>query len=159
MCFNRNVSWTEQLKDEWECGIIDPFNECVVGTGMDPVDFKDEDRLQSMIPLSIIEEAKQFNLELMRFNGFQHEFDDLVWDFLDEEAYMEQFPKLNYNKLSEIFQKNSMLIIYNTSIWDNTLKEIFTQERVMKFLNSQLDNLTKSKSDLLDSDEKINIKS
>lgn len=163
LCFNKNISWNTELRKKWSVGFWDPFLGSLFGTGLqDDVSMEEEIKLSKIIPLDLKSEIEIRNDEIIDcwlaiFYDPEKEFEPPYT--VDMNQVIEVYEKLDFPVFKYFFENKRDIVICNESIWDNTLKQIFTKERVKKFLNNQLDNLTKSKSDLLDSDEKINIKS
>jgi hypothetical protein len=146
LCFNRNINWTRELKGKWTLGIYDPFNACIAGTDVGCINLGEEHDLENLIPLSIKKEFDAFNVSLISgwhdtfgpvdINQNPDEFEGP--NFIDTDIYNQKLVRLDFSEFELIYKEKKSKILYNESIWENTLKEILTKEWVTQFLISQL---------------------
>lgn len=146
LCFNRNINWTKELIDKWTLGIWDPFIGVIVGTNIGNINIGEESKIQNLIPLNIKEEFEILNnciilnwqdtLEPGDINENPDEFEGP--NVINTDIYNQHLVQLDFSEFELIYKEKKSKILYNESIWENTLKEILTKEWITQFLMSQL---------------------
>ncbi|MEY4127980.1 MAG: hypothetical protein RL737_2169, partial [Bacteroidota bacterium] len=139
LCFNKNISWNPELRKKWSAGIWDPFLCSIVGIGLNDADsIEDSTILAKIIPLDLKSEIQNRNDQILDFYTMNHLDPDFNVEppyTIDMDEINEVYKKLDFSTFKRFFESKSDIVICNESIWDNTLKEIFTKERVSEFLN------------------------
>lgn len=146
LCFNRNINWTKELKDKWTLGICDPFIGVIAGTNLSYIDLGEEYDLENLIPLSVKKELDAINDCLI--SGWYDTLGPVDIDqnpdefegpnVINPDIYNQHLDQLDFSEFELIYEEKKSKILYNESIWENTLKEILTKEWVTQFLTGQL---------------------
>lgn len=162
LCFNRNVNWTHELKGKWTIGIYDPFNACIIGTDSGGIGIGEDYNLENLIPLSVKKEFDAINnclingwLDTMGADDKNQNSDEFEGpNCINTDIYNQKLDPLDFNELELIYKEKKSKILFNESIWENTLKEVLKKEWVTQFLNDQLKNFKTRKLDFPIIDEK-----
>lgn len=150
LCFNPNIQWTDKLKYKWEWGFDNHFNGYIEGAGRGPVEFSEYDNLIDLIPLSILAELEILDNCSIQSWISQHSIGDFIdgGEFnapeqLDVESYATIYQILTNDEFINLFHTKKSIILYNASIWNNSLKNLFSESYVNNFFK----NILKEKAD------------
>jgi ATP-dependent DNA helicase PIF1 len=143
LCFNKNLDWTYELKSKWQVGFNNPFIGYTEGKGGLSVEFDKKDELREMLPLDHIKEIDILNGCLIEhwsaviapYQDWENEKDFEVPFQYDLNKFKNDIPQLGFEEFKNLYEKDKLLIIWNESIWKNTLKEILTSEIINQILN------------------------
>jgi hypothetical protein len=140
LSFNRNVHWTPALQTLWKCGIVDHYNGYITGLGA-PIEFEDAMSLECPLPLSVFEEiearrryALEFGLDWAE-QGFLQEVGCPIGD---EQSFRMSIPRLSLDSFERLFRESPDVILYNPSIWNNTLSFEVSHEDVLRIVTTEL---------------------
>jgi hypothetical protein len=133
LSFNNNIRWNSKLRAKYEYGLIDEFKECIVGTHIGDIGFNEREYLDDILPLDIVREADLRN-GLMQIK-FLHKGD---WERatynVDLSLFEKNFPYMKFNKVKILLETKPWVLIFNKSIWGNTLSKIIDLEFCDKVL-------------------------
>lgn len=145
LCFNKNINWTEDLRSKWYLGFNNPFVGHIIGIGSYPVEYDEKDVLKRLLPLDILKEAEAFNNSYFEYwrrvitpnQSLENETDFEEPFQYDLDKISENIPPLGFKDFKNLYETNKTLIFLNNSIWNNTLKNLMTEEVVIGILYSQ----------------------
>jgi hypothetical protein len=133
LSFNQNIAWTTALKRKWIVGweMLYPHCSSAIGGYYMPILGQTivwgnitPDTLHDIIPLHVHKEICNRQALCGQYypdwdSGFSSEvFEDKV------------FSKLSPQELIDLFHQDKELVLYNDSIWQNTIKEVLTYDLV-----------------------------
>lgn len=139
LCFNKNIQWTDTLRRSWhEVGIWNPF----VGAydGLEDGKQAEWDEVNqsatahNMIPLDVHEELHKRERCYFDSAHATGELNDLFKDetftgFLDREVLNNNsYGRLTDTSFVELYHRNKLVILYNDSVWQNTLQYLLTKD-------------------------------
>lgn len=140
LCFNQNIRWTDKLKDRWQIGFDDPYEGYLVGLGSTPVQYNDTETLKAQLPLSISEHRWQMVMLIMDSYSRQGSLEDYLsgqsWAELESrtEKVERYFPRLSFEEFEGLYKDIGNLMVYNRSIWYNTLYYEIGEQYVFSLL-------------------------
>ena len=90
------------------------------------------------LPLSIISELECINSSIFNYHcEMYHETGEFNHDIarIDIDEIKREYPQLSVDEFQSIYNTDRSLILLNESIWNNTLKRLFTKESIYEILD------------------------
>jgi hypothetical protein len=140
LCFNQNLRWTDSLRAKWQVGFNDPYNGYYIGVGEAPMQYDDTARLRSLLPLNLSKQWSAMQMSIMDHAQSQGHLEECMDRLYSEEAierenkYTQDFQRLSFEALLKLYQEDKSCMLYNRSIWFNTLHYEIHANDVMRLL-------------------------
>ena len=142
LCFNRNLDWTDQLRSRWNAGLVNPLTGSMKGIGSAPAGTASSDLSKPMLPLNLKKELKFRNKAINEhwcavIAPKQDWESDAAFEepkLLPMEKFGKEFERLDFEAFRQLYETDKTLLLFNDSIWRNTLKELMPKERVHELL-------------------------
>lgn len=138
LCYNKYIEWTEQLRGHWEVGFFNPYTGLIEGVGDHQAKVDERDSLRSILPLDLSTEIEHRNrcirehwcAVIAPYQNWDQDSNFEGPDEYDADYCTKHFDKLSFKELKNLYNTSKQQILFNPSIWANTLKELFTKEVV-----------------------------
>lgn len=137
LCYNPNIQWTDDLKRMWSIGFWNPFVGYYEGLPDGAIEYDEmagrvkDVSLFSLIPLDLhsdLNDRETLCYQAASSTGDRSWLEPDFKGFYGEEVENKPYGKLTDAEFIELYNKNPLIILYNTSIWNNTLCELFTAD-------------------------------
>lgn len=138
VCFNQNIRWTDNLRAKWQVGFDDPYNGYFIGVGKTPIQYDDIEDLRKLLPLSISKQRLAMEVAMMDYANCHGHLEMHLESACSEEEskkenkYTQEFPRLCFDDFQKLYEENKSNILYNRSIWFNTLYYEINANDVMR---------------------------
>lgn len=140
LTYNKNIRWNSKLKARFEYGFNNPYEGNITGTGGEPVEYNEQDYLDTIIPLDTKKEI--YSRDFSSFMS-SSSVDEYQMKSINSESLFQEFSYLNFLKFKTTFEKNRLTVLINDSIWENTLKFIIDDN----FCDKIIDELKKTENE------------
>ncbi|MGV8137809.1 MAG: ATP-dependent RecD-like DNA helicase [Mangrovibacterium sp.] len=142
LCFNQSLEWTDGLRSRWNAGLVNPLTGNMEGIGSAPAGKGNSDLSKQLLPLNLKRELKFRNKAINEhwcavIAPKQDWESDAAFEepkLLPMEKFGKEFERLGFEPFKQLYETDKTLLLYNDSIWRNTLKELMTKERVHELL-------------------------
>jgi hypothetical protein len=142
LCFNQNLQWTDQLRSRWDAGLINPLTGNIEGAEPLPVEIEKKEALKQLLPLKLRKELKFRNKAITEhwcaviaphqdWENDEH-FEEPAR--LNIETLTKEYEPLTFETFKQLYETDKTIILFNDSIWKNTLKDLMTPDRVNELL-------------------------
>lgn len=149
LCFNRNIHWTEELKRGYTVGFWNPFvghYDGLPGWTMEYTEIaeKAKEGLYGIIPLDIhadLNQRETLCYQAAYSAGERYWAESDFEGFYGEEIENKPYSKLTDAEFIELYNRNNAIILYNDSIWEHTLSEVFTEDFMLQVMDCIIKDL------------------
>lgn len=137
LCFNQNIRWTDKLRSRWQMGFSDPFNGYLFGIGTKPVEYDDGEKFRSLLPLNLDqhwrdrEQARMYSI--LDVEAYFNSPAVAEHDELDAKVG-QSFSRMSFDKFRELHNRIGKFLVYNRSIWYNTLCYEIEEQDIFRLL-------------------------
>ncbi len=143
LCFNQNLQWTDQLRSRWEPGLINAKTGNIEGIEPVPVETGKREALQQLLPLKLRKELKFRNKAITEHwcaviapqQDWESDENFEEPARLDFETLTKEYDPLTFEAFKQLYEADKTIILFNDSIWRNTLKYLMTSDRVNELLS------------------------
>jgi hypothetical protein len=139
LSFNQNIAWTLPLKRKWNVGweITSPDCSSAIGGYYTPITDQTiawgnvtPETLYDVIPLHVHKELCHRQALCDRY--YQDWDSGISSEVLEDKV----FGKLSPEELSDLFNQDKNLVLYNDSIWQHSMKEVLTYDLVQLVIDA-----------------------
>lgn len=156
LSFNQNLEWTDQLRSQWQTkplhshtghhGFAESATVLHPDSGIpEPVPLRDTTLPVpgQVLPLKLKRELKLRNKAINEHwcaviapkQDWESDEDFEEPQFLPMEKFTRAYEPLPFEAFRQLYETDKTLLLFNESIWKNTLGKLMTEERVRELLN------------------------
>jgi hypothetical protein len=137
LCFNQNIRWTHELRSKWKIGFDNPFEGYFIGLGYSPIPYDDIEGQREIIPLDINTENLEREKAVMDYYHSHGKLEEYLNHSLSESENQKEFPRLSFEEFLLLYEANKYRLLFNRSIWNNTLYYEIKQTEIIQFIKSK----------------------